>query len=69
MFQRYHNGEVSSLFADLCAWTSSEVCGAKRTGFMCSVRGVWGVEVQFQLFETSALEWSASCPGRFSNVL
>jgi len=30
MFQRYHNGEVRSLLADLRAWTSSEVSGARR---------------------------------------
>ena len=30
MFQRYHNGEVRSSLADLRAWTSSEVSGARR---------------------------------------
>jgi len=30
MLQRYHNEEVRSLFTDFCAWTSSEVSGARR---------------------------------------
>jgi len=30
MFQRYHKGEVRSSLADLRAWTSSEVSGARR---------------------------------------